>query len=322
MSEGGTAPRRGLVLGAGGVLGYSWTVGALQALAQVEGWDARTADVLIGTSAGSVMAAMLGAGVGVDSLAHHQQGVAVEGDPEIDYDYEKGTGGALPPRPRLRPGSTKLMARTALHPWRVPPMVALSSVLPQGRGSMAPVGATVDTVVPPGEWAAHPGIWIVALDYDTGRRVPFGRPGSPPAGLSQAVMASCAIPGWYAPIRIDGRRYVDGGAYSSTSLDLLAPLGLDEVVVLAPMASFSFDSPSSVAARIERRLRRLVAKRLRREAAIVRAAGTRVRLLGPGPEDLAAIGSNLMDPRRREQVYETSTRSSREALSRGLAAAG
>lgn len=132
-------------------------------------------------------------------------------------------------------------------------------------------------------------------------------------------MASCAIPGWYTPVTIDGRRYVDGGACSSTSLDLLAGLGLDEIFVVAPMASFAFDRPHSVAGQFERRFRRTVARRLMREAEKVREAGTDVIMLGPGPEDLAAIGPNLMDPRRRREVLETSLRTSVESL-RGLAA--
>jgi len=64
---------RGLVLGAGGVLGAAWTIGALAALHRADGWDPREADVLIGTSAGSVLASALSCGVGVDTLLNHQQ---------------------------------------------------------------------------------------------------------------------------------------------------------------------------------------------------------------------------------------------------------
>jgi len=129
-------------------------------------------------------------------------------------------------------------------------------------------------------------------------------------------MASCAIPGWYAPVRIGSRRYVDGGACSPTSLDLVTRLELDEVVVLSPMTSLDYDAPASVAARLERRFRRLVTKRLIGEVKKVAATGTKVTLLGPGAEDLAGIGANLMDPRRREQVLQTSLRTSAAALRR------
>jgi hypothetical protein len=82
------------------------------------------------------------------------------------------------------------------------------------------------------------------------------------------------------------------------------------------MVSFAYDEPTGVA-RLERRLRRAVTRRLMREAEKVRASGTHVTMLGPGPEDLAAIGANLMDPARRQQVLETSLRTSAAALERG-----
>ena len=311
-----SSQRRGVVLGAGGVLGFAWSVGVLAALVEVEGWDPREAEILVGTSAGSVLAGMLGAGVGVDSLLNHQRGLAVEGDPHIAYDYDRDSGGALPPRPKLRLGSRKLAVGAAMRPWRVTPMAAVSSMLPQGRGSLEPVGLTIDAIVERGSWAPHPRTWIVAMDYDSGRRVPFGREGSPPAALRDAVMASCSIPGWYAPMQIGGRRYVDGGACSPTSLDLCAGRDLDEVVVIAPMIAFDYDSPATVAARLERRFRRIVSKRVLREAEKVRRSGTPVRIFAPGAEDLQAIGPNMMDPRRREHVLETSIRTSADQLRR------
>ena len=306
--------RRGLVLGAGGVLGAAWTIGALSAVQEEYGWDPREAEVLVGTSAGSVLAAFLGCGIGVEQLLNHQRGVVGPGDPEISYDPDRDSGGALPPLPRLRVGSPRGVLTSALRPWKVTPMAALSAVLPQGRGSLAPLGQLVDVIRPDGGWADHPRTWIVAMDYDNGRRVPLGRKGAPKADLRDAVMASCSIPGWYAPVEIGGRRYVDGGACSPTSVDLLARLELDEVVVLSPMTSLRYDRPVTVAARIERRFRRLSTKRVIAEVKKVAATGTKVTLLGPGPEDLEVIGANLMDPRRRTQVLETSLRTSRESL--------
>jgi NTE family protein len=136
-------------------------------------------------------------------------------------------------------------------------------------------------------------------------------------------MSSCAIPGWYAPVRIGGRRYVDGGACSPTSLDLVAPLGLDEVVVLSPMTSFDYDEPTTLAGRMERRFRRVVTKRLVGELRKVTATGTKVTVLGPTAEDLSVIGANLMDPSRRTRVLETSLRTSAAALrARALAPTG
>ena len=306
--------RTGVVLGAGGVLGAAWTIGALAALEAERGFDPRDAEVLVGTSAGSVLAGFLGCGVGVDVLLDHQRGIVTAGAPDIRFDPDTDSGGALPPRPRPGIGSPRGVVSTVLRPWRVTPMGALSAVLPQGRGSLEPVGSLVDAVCPRGAWAAHHQTWIVAMDYDSGRRTTFGRDRAPHSGLRDAVMASCAIPGWYAPVRIGGRRYVDGGACSPTSLDLLAGLDLDEVVVLSPMTSLEYDRPASLAGRLERRFRRLVTKRVVGEVKKVARTGTRVTLLGPGAQDLAAIGANLMDPRRRARVLETSLRTSTAAL--------
>ena len=307
MSE----PRRGLVLGAGGVLGASWTIGALAAIEAEIGWDPRTAEVIVGTSAGSVLAAFLGNDIGVSSLINHQRGIVVPGDPVIDYDYGSSP---LPPMPRLRFGSPALLLKAARHPRSMTPLAAVSSVLPLGRGSLTALGELVSAVAEPDAWAAHPATWVVATDYATGRRVVFGREGAPRASLVEAVMASCAIPGWYTPVLIDGRRYIDGGACSVTSLDLVADLGLDEVFVLSPMTSTDFDRPTTAIARLERYFRRVVTRRLIREAAKVRRSGTDVVVIHPGRHDLEAIGANLMDPRRREVVLDTSLETSAQSL--------
>jgi NTE family protein len=316
--------RFGLVLGAGGVLGAAWTIGALCALEEVEGLDVRDATPVVGTSAGAVLAALLGAGVSACELRDQQLGRAVRSGPLAGYAYDgdRATGGALPMRPRAGIGSTRLLLRAVRHPRSVTPMAAVSSVLPTGRGSLWTVRHLVDAFTPAGEWSPHPALWVVAMDYDTGRRVAFGREGAPPAGLSDAVLASCSIPAWYAPVSIDGRRYIDGGTCSPTSVDLLAGLGLDDVYVLAPMTSLEYDEPTSVAARVERQFRRTVTRRMLREASKVRAAGTRVTVLGPGRADLTAIGANLMDPARRASVLETSLETSAQALDRARSHGG
>ena len=134
------------------------------------------------------------------------------------------------------------------------------------------------------------------MDYDTGRRVAFGRDGAPEASLAEAVMASCSIPGWYARSSIGGRRYVDGGTLLATSRRPAGGRGprrglrarADGVLRLRP-------APSRPA-RVERAFRRTVTRRMLGEAAKVRRAGTAVTMLGPGREDLEAIGANLMDP--------------------------
>lgn len=325
----------GLVLGGGGVLGAAWMVGALAALERVHRLDPRDADVIVGTSAGSVMAALLGAGVSVTELRSHQLGDPVVSGPlaAMEWDYDTATGGANPPLPRPGLGSANLLTTNARRLRRLPPTAVLAALLPEGRGSLETVGRLVSTVNPasvnpdgvipdgvhpdgvhPGGWSRHPGLRIVAMDFDAGRRVAFGDSQAPQATLPDAVMASCAIPGWYSPVVIDGVRYVDGGACSGTNVDLLAGLGLDEVYVLAPMVSFWLDMPDHWRARMERRWRQRVARRCIREVAKVHAGGTEVTVLGPGPRDLEAIGSNLMDVQRRRHVLETSLQTSIAAL--------
>jgi len=304
-----------LVLGGGGVLGAAWMVGALQALQDEIRVDVRDFDAFVGTSAGSVLVALLGAGVSVGDLVKHQRGIILESGPLAGfyYDYEHATGGERPMRPRRGLGSRELLIRNAHQLRQLPPTAVLSAFLPVGRGNLDAIGALIAHAVPQG-WVSRDGVTVVALDYETGERAPFGRPGAPPAALHDAVMASCAIPGWYQPVLIGEHRFIDGGAWSSTNLDLLAGEGLDEVFVLAPQVSFDADSPTQWATRLERQWRNRVTRNVVREVKAVHSHGTEVTVLGPGQADLEAIGGNLMDLSRRPSVIETSLRTSALAL--------
>lgn len=320
MTDASTPPRRGLVLGGGGVLGAAWAVGALQAIEEVHGIDPREFDVIVGTSAGSVLGALVGAGVSIEALRDHQRGAPITEGPLAGYlwDYETATGGRRPSMPRLRgPGSVRLMASSLRHGLKMPPTAVLSAFMPVGNGSLERVGHLIDAITPFGEWSPHQALWIVAMDYEAGHRVVFGRDDAPPAPLADAVMASCAIPGWFEPVSIDSRTYVDGGAWSATSADVLAGQGIDEVYVVAPMVSFETDEPDSLLSRLERRWRGSVTRRCASEVEELREAGAAVTVLGPGREDLEAMGGNIMDGRRRLEVLETSLRTSRVALERG-----
>lgn len=298
------------------MLGAAWMVGALTALEQELGLDLRDVDEIVGTSAGSVVAALLGAGVSVDELREHQMGGVVAPDSQLagfSWDYENATGGDLPSRPRARMGSRAMLLHTARHLRRLPPTAVLSALLPEGRGRLDSVGALVEYVVPNG-WVPRTGVRVVAMDYDTGQRVPFGAAGMPEADLADAVMASCAIPGWYQPVRIGGRRYIDGGAWSTTSVDLMVGLDLDEVYVVAPMVSFAMDEPSQLTTKLERRWRSRVTRRCLHEVALLHRGGTDVTVIGPGPQDLEAFGANLMDVGRREVVLRTALQTTPAAL--------
>jgi NTE family protein len=309
--------RTGLVLGAGGVLGAAWMTGALAGLSDRLPCAAADVDLIVGTSAGSVLAAALRCRAPFEEMVAWQRGQATgllrESAALAAHD------GPLPPLPRWRFGSVSLAWAALITPYRVPPWVAASAWLPHGRGQHAALrslvtGLQVASGGPPSSWWADGRTWIAAVDYDTGQRVLFGRDGAPAASLPDAVVASCSIPGWYEPAVIGGRRYVDGGVRSMTSLDVLAGSDVQDIYVLAPMASTEPDHPLRPHLRMERRLRQVLTVVLVRQAKVLAARGKRVTVLTPGPRDLAAMGINLMDPRRRQDVLELSFRTSAEAL--------
>ncbi len=317
-----TRPRVAVVLGSGGVVGAAWMTGALHAVQQHLPVPVGDVDLIVGTSAGSVLAAALRCGVTLDEMTALQRGEPV---PALrDAGLRDLDEGPHPPRPHLRAGSPRLMLTTLRAPRTIHPGVGASAWLPRGRGrheALHAMVAALDTFAgqrnasrgladwSPGSWADGR-TWIVAVDFDTGHRVMFGRAGAPRVSAPRRRRRVLLDPGVVRAAVIDGRRYVDGGVRSSTSLRSLAQAGLDEVYVLAPMASLVPGRPSRAAERLERRVRRLITRSLLREAAALRACGTRVTLLTPGPEDLAAMGANVMDPRRRQPVLDVSLRTS------------
>ncbi len=340
--RGRSRPRIGLALGAGGVLGAAWATGALAALQRRVPVPVGQFDVIVGTSAGSVLAAALRCGLTVDDIVSYQREgpsgpLRALGSPDLGY-------GALPPWPRLAVGSPRLLLSGLLSPHRVHPWVLASACLPQGRADHAPLREMVrdmallgdqqhkagwigrlassmaarrnapagDGAGLTGDWARDGRTWIVAVDYDLGSRVAFGRADAPLASLPDAVAASCSVPGWFRPTVIEDRRYIDGGVRSTASADLLAGLGLDEVYVLAPMASLVTAPPRTTLERAERLLRKTMTAGLTREIGLLSSEGVKVTLITPGPEDLDAMGSNMMDPARRRSVFETSLRTSAE----------
>jgi len=218
--------RIGLVLGAGGTLGATWMVGALGAVQERVGRPLGGVDVVVGTSAGSVLAAALRYGMTPEALVEHQRGAESPDMPDLDA-LERESG-RVPALPRLRLGSPRLMARAIRSPHLVHPHVAMSAWAPRGRREHHALRRYLHRLVQTRGAHAHarssPGsdtrwperhTWIMAVDYGSGRRVAFGRPGAPSAALPDAVVASCSIPGWYAPKQIDGRLYVDSVALDS-----------------------------------------------------------------------------------------------------------
>ncbi|MDQ6854840.1 MAG: patatin-like phospholipase family protein [Actinomycetota bacterium] len=315
-----TSPRIGLVLGAGGAVGHAYHGGVLAALEEVTGWDPRDAEVITGTSAGSVVGSLLRAGFSAPDLAARSTGDALsaEGQALLNRAGTDGRPVSIPSRPPRRRGlprmaSPALLARAALRPfWMNRPGVMLAGALPAG-GVPTDLISTGLRKLFGTDWPERE-LWLTAVRLSDGRRVVFGRDGAPVAHVADAVAASCAIPGFFEPVTIDGVSYVDGGAHSPTNADLLVDRSgdLDLVIVSSPMSVAgnrlrpSLDLPA-------RRMCRLY---LGQEVARIRRRGVPVLVFQPTGADLAAMGLNAMDPQRRGPVTNQARDSARRKLER------
>ncbi len=303
--------RIGLVLAAGGSVGIAYHGGVLAALEEATGWDPRTADIMVGTSAGSVTSAMLRVGIPAGDLASLS-----EGRPLSPEGLRLGTLGR-PRRPRpnrvdalsFRPVADPVaVLRGLTRPWSVSPKAVALAALPAGGIPTEAISEGIDAVYQ-GRWAERP-LWLCSYDLRAGRRVVFGQPGAPEATVGQAVAASCAIPMYFRPVTIQGRRYVDGGVHSMVNLDLLAGAGLDLAVVVSPMSQ-AVPLGSMTASTL---MRQPLRARLRAEVAALKRTGVPVVAIQPGRSVTAVMGTNPMDAARREVV----SRAAREGVRRWL----
>ncbi len=275
--------------------------GVLWALQHDLGWDARNAEVIVGTSAGSIVGGLLRAGVSPEDLAawateatSTQQGRRFRA---LMRHADGLASVARVPSPTL-PGWHSL--RTLAHPSRVP--AALISMLPHGLVDHAPRLAIVDRLLD--QWPTKP-LWISAVRVGDGHLTWFGRtdPTSADGGASiatgvvhdgdsvrpaDAVTASCAIPVLARPVRIGGHRYIDGGVHSPTNADALAGYDVDLVIVLSPMGHAWTNSSKSP-------LRRLAHRRLRREVGTLRSSGVDAQVIGPDATTIESMGWNMLD---------------------------
>lgn len=281
----------GLVLSAGGLHGAAFHAGSLGALADATGWDPRTADVIVGTSAGAATAVALRAGLAATDLAARYTGepLSEEGQAIIDrvttpFDLP---GPARPSVP-WRPARPTLLLRELLGSGRPRPVVALAGLLPEGTVDGSSIADRAGQIHPE-PWPELP-TWICAVDLDNGRRVVFGRD-DVEADIGSAIHASSAVPGYLAPVSLNGNRYVDGGSHSTTNADLLAALSLDLVVVCSSMTAVQAESawPDGPIGRAWH------SRTLRREVQRIRAKGTAVLVLQQTTDDLAVRTDDNMD---------------------------
>lgn len=294
-----------LVLGGGGLVGHAWHVGVLAGLFDATGWDARRAELVVGTSAGAVAGAELRAGLHPRELLRPGVGAAP----------------TVPPRPALGPRSRRcaapgLAARSALPPWRGGLGLVTAGLLPRGRRDPAIIKDAVSALYGGHRWPDHP-LWVCAVGLDRGRRVVFGAEEAPVTDVGTAVAASCAMAGFFTPVAVAGADHVDGGARSATNADLVADGGFDVVVVSSPMSLAPTGSRRAALLASPGRLHRSAhGARLRRELRGVQRRGAVVVLFEPQPEDLAAMGGigASMDFARRSAVATGARRGVRQRL--------
>lgn len=298
--------RVGLVLGAGGVVGQAYHAGVLAALEHDHGFDARTADVIVGTSAGSITGTLLRLGVSAADLAAWTVKAPLSGDSGL---LRQMTDMILPDldplrplhllrRPPRPPGWAMLRAAVSA-PRKFRPLPAALALLADGRhdilAQLAALGEFEHA-----RWPADP-LWICAVRRHDGRRAVFGRIGTPAAPVHLAVGASCAVPGYFAPVRIGRHSYVDGGAHSPTNAALLRETNVDVAVIISPMSGPAGRRPSLIAAS-----RRHASRLLRREVAALHAAGIATVVLEPGPAEQAVMGTDFLSRTRITEVIQQS----------------
>jgi NTE family protein len=251
----------------------------LRALREHGGFDARSADLLIGTSAGSIVAATLRA-----------PKAPPPGDPSDDAPPPMQVGLA-------RRTGIRSFARSAVTPWRLRPASFALSFLPAGGRSPEAICEGVRFRHGVG-WPDAP-TWIVGVRRSDGRRVVFGRGRAPATDIGTAVAASCAVPLVFSPVVIDGHEYVDGGVHSPTNADLAARSGCQLLIVSAPMSIAEGQRPPTSG------VPRLWWRRaLRREVAIARRHGVAVRVFEPDAALVTALGLHPLRTQRLEEISE------------------
>jgi NTE family protein len=293
--------RIGLVLGAGGIVGQAYQAGVLAALEAHAGWDPRSADLIIGTSAGSITGTLLRGGVPAADLAAWTTRAPLSLEGQL---LEELFGTEFPELEPLRvshllrrpsPPSPALVQRLLRRPWQPPGVGLLLTMVAPGRRDISRFLEPLRTVEPPG-W--HDGdLWICAVRRRDGRRVVFGRPGSPPVPLHLAVAASCSVPGYFAPVSINRISYVDGGVHSPTNAALTLRQDLQMVIVVSPMSGAQGVPTDAIGV-----VRRHSTFRLGLEVRALRAAGIDVIVFEPDASVQAVMNQEWMSRARVDEI--------------------
>ena len=299
----GNAPARvGLVLGGGGVLGAAWLMGGIGALVRETGWGPKDATLVMGTSAGAVVAAL--------SAGSHRPWEFVEKGLEAQFLDVMAAAVYRVERPdRLtRWGSWRMVVEA----WRGGGDEMLgrmwAGILPHGLVSTHQLEQMINRRVD--AWPGRPRLWIVGTDYETGARHVFRGPGGHNVSVGRAVAASCAIPGFYRPVRVDSKRYVDGGVTSASNIDLLVDERLDLIICMLPLSPLAAVARRTPFAGFRRTLHRKLHGQIRE----IQKRGTRVLLIEPEGRAADLIGLNFMNRKRSSAVARAAAETVRHRL--------
>jgi NTE family protein len=220
--------------------------------------------------------------------------------------------------PRLALSSPTLLWRGLEARSPQPLELTVCGLLGEGLLSTSSITNIVRAAAPRG-WPERR-LWVVACDLDRGERVVFGQREREHVPIHEAVSASTAIPGLFAPMRIEGRRLIDGGFYSASNLDLTVGQGLDAVLCIHPLAGAAAVRSRSVLS-LSRHMRQRVDRRIAAERALVEAQGTPVYVLHPTAEELAQMPVNAMDFSARAAVMSRAARAVADTLAHAREAA-
>lgn len=299
--------RVAVVLSAGGLVGQAFHLGVLDALQEATGFDARRADVLVGSSAGALVAAGLAGGLSAADLRAEVEGRPLS--PEGRRLRSTRRHLAVLPAVEQAAGTRGALVRHAVQrPWAVRPGALAASLLPAGRQRTDHISRSVQRLH--GDRWPEQDLRVCAVRARDARRVVFGMPDAPSVDVGTAVAASCAIPAFFTPVQIRGDAYVDGGVHSPSNADVVLDDPPDLVLVCSSMSA----APGARQVRADLGVRLVVGRYLTREVRRLKRAGCTVVVLQPGAQDLPVFGVNPMDSTRAPAVLATATASTRARL--------